>query len=83
MDKHEYEATLQQSYLVLSMAARLPVDEALQLARRSEAIGPVTDPTLWRENQHKLREDVEVMEAVNRLKQLAVRAGWQEGASKT
>lgn len=39
------------------------VPEALRAARHALEIGCFIDPTLWRANHGKLREDIEVLEA--------------------
>jgi hypothetical protein len=49
------------------------VPAAVQAAHHALDIGCFIDPTLWRQNQRKLREDLEVLEAALPLYRLATK----------
>jgi len=46
-----------------SLMEMLPLDEALAAANKADALGPILDPTLYREKQRALDEDRELIRA--------------------
>jgi hypothetical protein len=54
MDKEEYLETQQKVVLFANMVKDLPLKEFIELADRADAIGPIMDPTLWRNGHENL-----------------------------
>lgn len=74
MEQYDYENTLRLCYTVLRVVPDPDkVEAAIRLAEHSEAVGWIYDPTLYRANVDKLREDLTVMKAVAELGRLAER----------
>jgi hypothetical protein len=73
MSNDDYLHT-QQTLATLAMIARgLELDTSIQQARQAEAVGPVLDPTAYQRGGTKLRQVIELAEAVKVVKKVADR----------
>lgn len=66
MTRAEYRQHLEEAYLLVKLAAVLPLDEMLAAASLAESTAPILDPTLYREKGKALREDMAVLCALKR-----------------
>ncbi len=49
MDETTYKATQDQVLMLVTLSAMLPLEEFLQAIARAETLGPILDPTLYRD----------------------------------
>lgn len=72
MGREEYERLLGRVHALrlTAMSISYRLDQAIALAQRSEDIGTILDPTLWRDKHQALREDIQIMAAVRDLGRL-------------
>lgn len=78
MNRITYQSNLTTLYLLAGMVKEIPLREMLAAADHSMGIGPILDPTLWRQNHQKLQEDIELMRAVLPLHTLAQKIAPEE-----
>ena len=64
----EYLATQMQLAAFEVVPTRMPLAEFLERARHAEALGPILDPTLYREASDKLQHVITVAEALSEAK---------------
>ena len=67
----EYEAELRKLWLMYSLLLHMPLQQMIEWASRADTIGPIVDPTLWREKGGKLRQDTKLMQAFRSVQLLA------------
>jgi hypothetical protein len=73
MSNDDYLHT-QQALSTLALIARgLELDQFLSQARQAEAVGPILDPTAYQRGGTKLRQVIELAEAVKVVKKIADR----------
>lgn len=79
MGEAEYRAVLDQARLLCQIVANSELIDglgrAIQLAERSDAIGPFVDPTLWMQGGGALRRDIAWMRAVLAFRDAVRKAG--------
>lgn len=71
MDKEEYRNLLRSCYDLAIMANALDLgklNEAVNMADRAEAIGPIVDPTLHKEKGKALSEDIKLLKLVRNFR---------------
>lgn len=75
LDKEAYLASVRACHTILALAAtvQMPLDQVLGAMGRAEGMGPVLDPTLYKDKIKALLEDREVVEAVIPIWHLAQR----------
>lgn len=78
MTREEYRQHLEEAYLLVKLAAGLPLDEMLAAASLAESTAPILDPTLYREKGKALREDMSVLCALKRAADIWKRAEGKE-----
>jgi len=71
----EYREHLIGAILIVKMAGNIPVPELLQAIEHAEVVGPVLDPTLYRNKAHAMEQDKELLRAVLPIHQLAKKHG--------
>lgn len=54
MDKQEYLETQRQIFFFANSVYNMPLKEFIELADKADAVGPILDPTLWRESHESL-----------------------------
>lgn len=85
LSNSEYTQNLHLAWLLSSQLLGMPVDSMLAQARTADALGPILDPTSWRQNGQKLQEDIEMLEALtaarSRLRKMAAAQAEQAGGS--
>jgi hypothetical protein len=76
----EYQAAVQTVALCARMIGEHDLPELLAAIEHADAIGPILDPTLWRDRHGAMHEDKEVLEAGLPLYRLAqkVRANYMQ-----
>ena len=63
MNEAEYRAELQSIVTMAALIPRLKIWEVLQAMERAETVGPIADPTLFREASPKLQRQKEIVAA--------------------
>ena len=63
MNKGEYLHVLHYSMMISSLIEGLDLEAAVIAANRADALGPIVDPTLYREKGKALAEDLQMLEA--------------------
>lgn len=66
----EYQAAVRATALVASMLVQYDLPELLAAIGRAEAVGPILDPTLYREKARAMDEDKALLEAALPLWQM-------------
>lgn len=51
MTKEEYANTQQQILLVCSLLREMPLEDFIEWIEKAEAVGPIVNPTLYRESR--------------------------------
>lgn len=74
MSRDEYTAVLVQAHQLRVIAQSLDLDAAIEQAQHAESIGSIFDPTSFRENGQRLREDIEVLSKLRELARLGGRS---------
>jgi len=66
MDKFEYDAAVSRIGLLARMALELDIDRLLLMIDRAETLGPILDPTLYRDflNNRKAQADIEALKGM-------------------
>jgi hypothetical protein len=64
----EYEAEIIKLRLFASIIQSVPLERMLEQAERAEGIGPLLDPTLYREKMDGLQMDIELLRAFVKAK---------------
>lgn len=54
MLKDQYAAVQGQLLAIVSIVAEMPLQEFIAAGERAQSIGPVIDPTLWRQGHRQL-----------------------------
>ena len=67
MNRHEYRAGLLACYAAAQAIAQHDLPAMLEAADRAEAMGPVLDPTLYRDKAGAMHEDRKVISAAMEL----------------
>lgn len=67
----EYRAFNEMMHGWLAVIQPIPIQEMIERANRSLAVGPVLDPTLWREKHKDVELDIEVFKAFRSVQQIA------------
>lgn len=60
-----YARVLRQAHAHCVLLLRLPLAEALEAVAHAEAVGPITDPTLFREKAGDMQVDKQVLQALH------------------
>lgn len=68
MDLHKWRNDLVSIYLAAERFAALPLDQMYERVRRAETLGPIMDPTLFRENGGRLHSDIALIEAAREFR---------------
>lgn len=63
MNTKEYQATVKHVALMAQLLAGLDIPAILAAIDRAGAIGPILDPTLYREKNQAMEEDAELLRA--------------------
>jgi len=63
MKKDEYRAALLIVYTQAMVLAAYDLDEMIAAIDRAETLGPIVDPTLWKDKRQSMAEDRAVLEA--------------------
>ncbi len=69
----DYQATVGMLYAWANVLAHVDLPGLLRDIARAEAVGPIVDPTLYREKGKALREDRAILEAASRLRDIGIR----------
>lgn len=64
MTNADYAKALRQAHAHIQLLLRLPLREMLHAIAHAEAVGPMVDPTLYREKMDDLQVDKRVIEAL-------------------
>lgn len=67
MTRDEYRSNMALVYSFARVLKELPLAEMLEGISRAEAIGPMLDPTLYREKSKAMEEDRRALEAAQAL----------------
>jgi len=59
----DYQLTLAGLWAMANLIANAPLAEMLAAAERAETLGPIVDPTLYRERARALSEDLALLRA--------------------
>lgn len=59
-----YRRVMLRCYDALFLVASLPLDELQELQNKADALGPIVDPTAWRNNRDRALEDQSVVQAL-------------------
>jgi hypothetical protein len=65
--KENYPATLAGLWAMAQLLEEAPLPEMLAAAERADSIGPLVDPTLYREKGRALAEDIEMLDALRHV----------------
>lgn len=63
MSREEYMAAQQAVRVAAAILKEMNLEDALCWAEAAGAVGPILDPTLYREKQQALREDIDLLRA--------------------
>jgi len=63
MDKETYQAAVRCAAMTASMLAQWDIPVLLSSIDQAESIGPLVDPTLYREKAEAMREDRDILKA--------------------
>lgn len=70
-DKETYRAAVQAAVLCAKMLHQWPLPELLRDIEHAHAVGPILDPTLYRDKNSAMDEDAELLRAALPLWQIA------------
>lgn len=59
-----YRRVMLRCYDALFLVASLPLDELQELQSKADSLGPILDPTAWRNNRDRAIEDQSVVRAL-------------------
>jgi hypothetical protein len=68
MNQEHYAHTLRIIWSICATVDALPLDDMIAAQLRAETIGPVVDPTLYRNQLHAFTEDCEATRLVRELR---------------
>jgi len=71
----EYQAVVLACHTAARMLAQYDLGELLRDIDRAEGLGPILDPTLYREKRQAMQEDKEIVEAALPLWKFGRRIG--------
>ena len=72
----EYQQAVMTAQLCGQLLSRFDIPQLLNSIERADSIGPLLDPTLWRNKHKAMEEDRELLKAANTLRALvASRSG--------
>lgn len=73
MAQNEYQHAVTACYVAASMLMQFDLDAVLEQISEAEAVGPLIDPTLYREKGGAMQEDKQIVEAARQLQRVAKR----------
>lgn len=65
--KDNYGPNLASLWALAHLVAEVPIGDMLAAAERATVMGPILDPTLYREKQAALHEDIEMLRALGHV----------------
>ena len=68
--KENYQATLAGLWAMAQLIDEAPIAEMLAAAERADVMGPLLDPTLYREKSRALQEDREMLRALRNVQEV-------------
>ena len=78
MNPIEYLRAQQAVRMALAMLMQVDLDAAIDAGELAESVGPMLDPTLYREKGRALHQDVELFRAAAAFKRAAERISEQK-----
>lgn len=84
-DLQLYRETMASLYVLVNVLFAAPLDELDEVTRKAESIGPIVEPTIWRNNAQSIAEDRHVVKVLARAaRELAagMKAGLPESAKQ-
>lgn len=73
MDQDDYRSAVMACRVAAKMLAQHDLSGLLRAVDRADAVGPILDPTLWRDKHEAMAEDAELLRAALPLAELASR----------
>jgi len=73
MEDAVYKEHILRMYIVIRMLRDIPLEEMITSAERSMAIGPVFDPTLFKEKHQNMAEDILAMKSLMEAKMISTK----------
>jgi hypothetical protein len=84
LEIQEYQAAVRTVALLSSILLQHDIPELLAAIEHADAVGPLVDPTLWRNNHKKMAEDREILQAALPMYALGSRlANLREGSYRS
>lgn len=74
-----YRSAVATAQLCAQLLSQHDLPQLLRDIERADAIGPILDPTLWRDKNKAMEEDKELLEAANKLRAIHVKRARQLG----
>lgn len=68
MDELDYRLYLHQAWMIAQLVDSLPAGDMLNAISQAEAIGPILDPTLYRDKASRMMEDRRLLESLANVK---------------
>jgi hypothetical protein len=62
-DVEKYQAAVMACHMMGQMLQQYDLPELIRAINMAESIGPIVDPTLWRDKRKAMSEDKEVLQA--------------------
>lgn len=75
MSVEEYQSAVVAAKLCANMLAGHDITKLLNAIERADAVGPMLDPTLYRDKQKAMHEDKELLQAALKLARFGTSAG--------
>ena len=69
----EYRQAITTAIMCAQLLTQHDIPQLLRNIERADAVGPILDPTLWREKQKAMDEDREVLKAANHLREIGLK----------
>lgn len=70
MEREEYTMALELVFSIARMVSPLPLKEMLEMIELSETLGPIVDPTLWRNMHQGLDQLKELLRGLRAFQQV-------------
>lgn len=75
MSVEEYQSAVVAAKFCANLLAGHDINKLLDAIERADAVGPVLDPTLYRDKQKAMHEDKELLQAALKLARFGAKVG--------